>query len=707
MKKCELLAPVGTIEGFNVAIANNADAIYLGLDKFQARAKMQEFNEDNIEYYVNTAHLFGVKVYLTINTLIKESEICDFISMMKKIMNFNIDAFIIQDLGVAQILRKHFPGIVMHASTQMGINNLYSALIAKNIGFSRIVLARETTLEDIKKIKQVTGLELEYFIQGALCVCYSGNCYLSSQLFKLSGNRGACTQPCRLKYELFENKKFITKGYLLSTRDLCLASRIDELINAGIDSFKIEGRYRRPAYMGGALKIYSSILNGKTFNENDNYELKKLFARGDYNTGTYLSRPLSTNIINKEFSNHRGVFVGKVVKVEQFKTIYKIVLNINHNLITGDGLKFINNNNEISLGVGNVNKLLNGMQEIFSINKPIENSDVYLTLDALNEKNILSTKRKLPISATLRVNGSSLILSLKHNSTEICVSTTEYSTAIKSPTSKENIISALSRTKETNFEITKIDVNELNIIIKSSTLNKLRTNGLKLLEEKLIESYPHISVTYKEYNKTSFVNHEFKGMIINEKTIQNSSRTKILAPHVYSENIIKTFINKEKNCGILIPTIITTRELETILNAISSYNHSDIIIYANNLSALYFAQQGFKVITGTMMNIINSYALDLLREYNIFAYVSSTETYLNELNGLSFSGNKELMTITFCPIKEFIGTNCNNCKYSNNYKFVMENNTELKLRRYKIDNCYFTLNYASKTEDTDIIDIRD
>ena len=205
MKKVEILAPVGNYEMLETAIANNADAVYLGLENFNARAKADNFNSDNIRETVKLCHLYGIKVYITVNTLIADTEMDSVIQMIEKAHMANVDAFIIQDIGLVSMLKQKYPNIELHASTQMGVCNEYGAKVLEKLGFSRVVVARETTLEDIRRIKKETNLEIEAFIQGALCVCYSGSCYISSVLKNKSGNRGECLQLCRLPYKLLEN----------------------------------------------------------------------------------------------------------------------------------------------------------------------------------------------------------------------------------------------------------------------------------------------------------------------------------------------------------------------------------------------------------------------------------------------------------------------------------------------------------------------
>ena len=233
--------------------------------------------------------------------------------------NLGVDAFIIQDLGLASLISKHYPEICIHASTQMGLHNLEGVQFAKKLGFSRVVLSRETPLEEIKRIKQNCDIEIEYFAQGALCVSFSGNCYLSSYLCGASGNRGKCKQLCRLPYKFFEGNKKLAEGYLLSAKDFCMISRLQELKDAGVDAIKIEGRARRPYYVAVATREYKNALDGKPADIN---ELKLAYNR-DFTRGYFDG---NGNIISN-YKNHIGVQIGKITKVVRGKNFNEIFIS--------------------------------------------------------------------------------------------------------------------------------------------------------------------------------------------------------------------------------------------------------------------------------------------------------------------------------------------------------------------------------------------
>ena len=249
------------MKSFAAAVACGANAVYLGLGNFNARMKAQNFGTDSLRDVVKRAHFFGVKVYVTVNTILQNSELNELFLLVKAAIEAKVDAFLVQDLGVCKLLEENFEGIVLHASTQMGVHNLEGAKIAEKMGIKRVVLSRETTLDDIKAIKQNTSLQLEYFVQGALCVCFSGECYMSSLEQGASGNRGLCKQLCRLPYEARVGD-VRRKGYFLSARDLCLAESVKQLREAGISSFKIEGRMRREGYVAKAVSVYRKFVQG-------------------------------------------------------------------------------------------------------------------------------------------------------------------------------------------------------------------------------------------------------------------------------------------------------------------------------------------------------------------------------------------------------------------------------------------------------------
>ena len=320
----ELLSPVGDFECLKAGVQNGANSIYLGSDIFSARAFASNFTLEKLEKAIQYAKIRGVKTHLTLNTLVTDTEFESAMNLAKNAYKFGIDAIIVQDLGLAMKLIKTFPDLPIHASTQMTVHNLNGALELQDLGFRRVFLARELSINEIDYICKNTNIEIETFIHGALCISYSGQCLFSSMLGGRSGNRGKCAGPCRLPFELLENNKRINSGYLLSTRDLCGLEFIPHLINAGVKSLKIEGRMKSPEYVATVTRIYRKYIdlalsnNEYIIDENDKKELLQVFNRGMSSPG-HLSNEGNKDLVFKEKPNNMGLYLGKVQKFNHKK----------------------------------------------------------------------------------------------------------------------------------------------------------------------------------------------------------------------------------------------------------------------------------------------------------------------------------------------------------------------------------------------------
>ena len=294
--RVELLAPAGNYEAFLGAVNAGADAVYLGGDRFGARAYADNFTAEEICRAIHTAHFMGKKIYLTVNTLVKESEFTVLYEWMLPFYEAGLDGVIVQDVGVLCYLREHFMDLKLHASTQMNLTGAGGASFLKEHGVERIVPARELSLAEVREMKEKTGLETECFIHGAMCYCYSGQCLFSSILGGRSGNRGRCAQPCRLPYRIYEGKKQVGGvDYPLSLKDMCTISYIPQLIEAGIDSFKIEGRMKKPEYTAGVTALYRKYIDLYEEKRPEDYHvtdedlqmLRSLYIRSEVQTGYY------------------------------------------------------------------------------------------------------------------------------------------------------------------------------------------------------------------------------------------------------------------------------------------------------------------------------------------------------------------------------------------------------------------------------------
>ena len=351
----ELLSPVGDFECLKAAVQNGANAVYFGASQFNARASATNFDFDELEKVINYCALRNVKTHLTLNILIKNHEFKDAVLVAKKAYELGIDALIVQDLGLARFLMKLFPDLPIHASTQMTIHNLEGVQELEKLGYSRAVLSRELSIQEIEYICANSNIEIETFIHGALCICYSGQCLFSSMVGGRSGNRGRCAQPCRLPYQLIEEKEkgnkitesVIDKGYLISPRDLCSLDYIPQLINAGVKCFKIEGRLKSPEYVAVVTRIYRKyidmVLESKEYvvDEKDVQELKQIFNRGGFSTG-HLSNKENRELVYKEKPNNMGIYIGNVAGYNKIKGHVK--LSLNDTIQIGDTINFENEN---------------------------------------------------------------------------------------------------------------------------------------------------------------------------------------------------------------------------------------------------------------------------------------------------------------------------------------------------------------------------
>ena len=252
----ELLAPAGSSAALHAAVQSGADAVYLGGSRFGARHSAENFTAEDMKKWVDYCHLYGVDVHVTVNTLIKEKEIAALQEYVKELNNIGVDALIVQDIGAAEIIKNTIPDMTLHASTQMTVTSLEGVKYLENMGFSRVVLARELSEKEIEHICKNAKAEIEVFVHGAICMCYSGQCLMSSILGGRSGNRGRCAQPCRLPYELLEKDKSAGNGYILSPKDMALVNDLGTLNKIGVASLKIEGRLKRAEYVSAVVGVY-------------------------------------------------------------------------------------------------------------------------------------------------------------------------------------------------------------------------------------------------------------------------------------------------------------------------------------------------------------------------------------------------------------------------------------------------------------------
>jgi len=713
MKNLELLAPCGDLDSFYQAIYNGADAVYLGLQNFNARIKADNFTTENIKSIVRFSHLYGVRVYITVNTLISDENLGDFFDMIDLLIDAKVDAFIVQDFGVAYNLLKRYKNIVLHASTQMGIHNLAGAKVLEKLGFKRVVLSRETKPQDIIDIKKNTNLEIEYFVHGALCVAFSGNCYLSAMKNKNSGNLGKCYQLCRLKYKVKSNNNEMD-GYYLSPSDLCLIERLDELKKLGVDSIKIEGRLKRPSYVAGVVKTYRKALNGNQENK-DLLTLLKIFSRGEFNKNAYLNG--NDKIINEKTQNHLGEYLGKVAYVKPFKDIFEIAIDTKLTINKNDGLKFIFKDKEVSLGVGNVDKK-GGLTIVYSVRKPLENSLVYRPLDYEFEKELLENKKYLPVDFyfTAKENEKAS-LTATYGTFKVTVFGDILEPSINKPLLKEDAVKSFSKLKESVFYLNNFSFDADKVFIPSSKLNELRRTAVSLLEDEIINSYNQNLPTISKVDiSAEKIDCEPKNLLLVNEEIDFyfNDETVILSPLTYSKTVIEDFYAKLKNNGydktlyINLPIFATKEEVEYIDDILSSLSFKFGVVAENYWGLKYL--NIYPTIIGYNLNVYNNLTANAHLSLGAENVIISMES--EKLNGDYIgikTGNLPLMTFCHCPSIAVNKKGCKTCAFGS-LEYTDEKNNSYFIRRYKILNCYFELipkeEFSTPKLNKNLIDLR-
>ncbi|MDE6690644.1 MAG: U32 family peptidase, partial [Clostridia bacterium] len=385
----EILAPAGDEKCAYAAINAGADAIYLGLSAFSARSSAENFGYDALAKLIAYAHLFGVKIYVAMNTLVKDSELEEFIKAAVEVHNLGADALIIQDIYLGAYLKKTYPQMCLHLSTQAGVCNALGAAYAKELGFSRVILSRETKLSDIAEIAKI--IETEVFVQGALCTCFSGQCYLSSFAGGNSGNRGKCKQPCRKRYSI-DRKGFEELAYRISLSDLSIGEDVAKLIEVGVSSFKIEGRMRRPEYVSAAVTYYRNLLDDSSI-KGDISALKRTYNRGNYTKGLAFGQDKS--FLSAAVQGHIGEYLG-IVSVESGK----FILRTSESLSEGDGFKILRGGKEVGGAVFG-GKVKGGC--ILKSAQRLKNGDkVFITTDSKLNASLLTKKRTLKVEISAR-----------------------------------------------------------------------------------------------------------------------------------------------------------------------------------------------------------------------------------------------------------------------------------------------------------------
>ena len=704
----ELLSPVGDFECLKAAVQNGADAVYFGAGSFSARAFAANFDDDALKEAITYAKVRGVKTNLTLNTLIKNDEINDAIKLAEKAYNYGIDAIIVQDLGLARYLIKNFPGLAIHASTQMSVHNLEGVLELQKLGFSRVVLSRELSLQEIEHICKNSNVEIEVFTHGALCISYSGQCLFSSMVGGRSGNRGKCAQPCRLPYELFSCSSTVStsqgmlastssfnlasasseiltsldKGYLLSPRDLCGLDYLPELVDAGVTCLKIEGRMKTPEYVATVTRIYRKYLDlaqdNKSeykINPQDKTELLQVFNRGGFSSGHLESTP-NKNLIYKDKSNNMGIYLGTISNFNNNKGHISLTVSKDSDVTVrvGDKISVENKKHETStytiselmiqdknvpqatcgdkIKIGRMKGNISVGDKIYKI------ADKLLTTSALETLNKENRKVNLNCKMIVKRNQPVELYISDSNSHEVKITSDIIPVeAINSPITQERLSVQLSKTNNTpfHFENIEIDLEDGLYIQGISAINELRRQALAQYEALLVQSFRrNLKLPRLDINSTENASTNKKISVLLNILNQNFDYTqlhgidKVYIPLKYF--VIKDFKN-------VVAELTENFETYIYMPTIMRNNYHKII--SNNLSSIL---EQYKIKGFVLSNIGNIELLKNYRDKYEFIYNYT----LNVFNNLTIAelADSSKNTVTLSPelnksdLQTFARTSC-------------------------------------------------
>ena len=500
MKEIELLAPVGSFDSLKAAVQNGANAVYLGGKDFSARASANNFDREELKEAVKYAHIRDVRVFVTTNTLIKQNELEDFVEYAKFLYDIDVDAIIMQDIGAAMLIHELLPDFELHASTQMVAHSLEDVQYLESIGFKRVVLARELTVEEIKYICDNTNVDIEIFVHGALCVCYSGGCLMSSMIGNRSGNRGRCAQPCRQKYTMIDistGEEIHNNGdYLLSTKDLNTIEEIDKIIDTGVLSLKIEGRMKKPEYVATVIKSYRDAIDEyettKKVNISDETmeDLYTIFNR-KFTKGLILGE-VGEEVMNSNVPNNQGLYVGKVVDYN--KKAKRLKIKLEGTLKKGDG---------INLGGGTIGRIIKGKDitqigykgetiELDFIGEAKKNQLVFKTSDTdlIDRAQKTYTQDKefakslIDAEISIKLDSYPELRLIDKNENIVTVQGDKLvEKALKVALSEEKIETQIKKLGNTPYEIDQLKINlDEGVSMPISLINQIRREAIELLD---------------------------------------------------------------------------------------------------------------------------------------------------------------------------------------------------------------------------------
>ena len=678
MEKIELLAPAGSIESLYAAINNGADAVYLGGNKFSARAYATNFDNEQMQKAVDYCHSYNVKIFVTINTILKENELNEAIKYVGYLYEIGVDALIVQDLGLVNLIKEKYPDFEIHASTQLTVHNGEGALYFKEKGFTRIVLSRELSLDEIKYISKTLNIETEIFVHGALCVSYSGKCLMSSFIGGRSGNRGKCAQPCRMEYTLKSKENGNKQGYLLSPKDMCTIDDTKDIIDSNVYSLKIEGRMKKPEYVAGVVHNYRKAIDKEIKNKDYNAvegrrTLLQLFNREGF-SNAYLRKNIGKDMMSYSFPKNTGVEIGKI---EDDGTLV-----LKENIALGDGIRVRDSGFTLSKILKDNNEVKSALrgEKVKIFPKDYKKSDVlFRTLSTDLYKNLEECIKPYYKKIGIKVDvvfkiGEKFKLRANYNG-EIYEAMGDVVCVAQSKSlEKSRIEEALQKSGDSPYKITKVVFTEFEEgFLRVSSLNNLRRELSEAILKKETAKYRRrrnkeevsIDKTYKEGKELGILyscctKEQLETLINNKATniavdLFNKSKSSI------SLNDIEGIENVD--FYLQLPEIIKG-EFENIITVIEKARDNIKGLITSNAGIINRYQKSLTIIGDYKLNIFNSEALKFYKK-DLDVVTLSLELNRKEIKdimkikptGIAYViyGKTEVMVSEYCPIGSTFG----------------------------------------------------
>ena len=715
-KKVEILSPAGSYESLKAAIAAGADAVYIGGTRFGARAYANNLTEEELLEAIDYVHLHGRKIYLTINTLLKEHELYnELYDYLLPYYKQGIDAVIVQDIGVLTYIKEQFPDLPIHASTQMTITNVLGAQFLKSLGAERIVTAREMQLSEIEEIAKNTDVEIESFVHGALCYCYSGQCLYSSLIGGRSGNRGQCAQPCRLPYRT-DNQK--DTQYVLSLKDICTLEYIPELVEAGIDSFKIEGRMKKPEYVALVTAMYRKYVDlylkcgKKAFRveEKDREMLMDLYNRGGSHGGYYHTKN-GREMLSLERPNHAGVPALQVMKCKGRNVTVKALVDIHK----GDVIELPDGAENFTFGMD----VLKGQTTTITTHKNQKFSQDHILNRTRNESllqwikaSIIDSKSKMKINGQLKLSVKEAArLVIEYQDITVEVAGEKAQEAVNQPMNAERVEKQMRKTGNTLYEFDKLQIElDGNLFMPMQALNELRRTGIEALEKQILLSFRrtekqkvlHTDESEKTHNSMPMyvyvenleqweeaLNFDYAERIYLDCNALNKAWANLDIP-----NIIDRTHKSGKQIYLGMPHIFRK---ETILKYEEAYDNImkaswDGVLIRNYESYAFLKNHGYsgKIVTDYNLYQFNKYAKEFWKNEMIESTTAPLELNFKELKEVGVE-NSELVVYGYFPMMvsaQCVKKTTEGCKKQKGQIFIKDRYHKQFAVKNNCDYCY-------------------